>query len=229
MESLDPLPPESPLRTWTTGTFAVLCSFGYRGAVVAALSRGLIAIGWLSLNIWVASQAVHNSVARLLPSLKTSQHIAPNLTLPQLVVFLIYLVSHCVCVMAGVERLQRLMCYAVGLQGSGTVALLIWALLTESPATALKASSALQATGTASARYHKNTWDLVSLFDEWHPAVAVAASLVWAVSSLVTNLVANLTFSFCALKHLTSTPSTCMDMASIGFAAATTFELCVQL
>jgi NCS1 family nucleobase:cation symporter-1 len=40
--------------------FPVECraSFGLRGAQFAALSRGVVAIGWLSFNLWLGAKAL---------------------------------------------------------------------------------------------------------------------------------------------------------------------------
>ena len=82
--------------------FPVYCraSFGYTGAIYAALSRGVVAIGWLSFQMWVGTQAMFNGLSNAVPVLRNSTQIAENLNLGELVIFLVCVASAvavCVC------------------------------------------------------------------------------------------------------------------------------------
>lgn len=70
-------------------SFPVLCraSFGIRGAQFAALSRGLVAIGWLSFNLWLGAKALYNAGVAVEPRLANSHQLATDLNAAELGAF----------------------------------------------------------------------------------------------------------------------------------------------
>lgn len=125
---------------WANGTpgakygvaFPVYCraSFGYTGAVYAALSRGVVAIGWLSFQLWVGAQAMFNGLSNAVPSLQNSTSLAPNLNLAELLVFIAYIVVHMVIIWTlGPRHIERGVKVFSAVQIACVVALLVWALV----------------------------------------------------------------------------------------------------
>lgn len=105
-------------------------SFGRRGAVVAALSRGIVAIGWFAFNVWLGAQAIHAILLALLPFLESidfSLGTWMGLSLLQLVSFVAFLAVHMLFVYKGIESMKVFEVVTAPLLGVSALALLVWA------------------------------------------------------------------------------------------------------
>lgn len=87
-------------------SFPVLCraSFGLHGAVVAALSRGLVAIGWLSFNMWLAAKALFFVGTAVSPGLNRSMALSEDINVAELAAFGVVLAIHVGLLFAGMAR-----------------------------------------------------------------------------------------------------------------------------
>ncbi len=218
-------------------------------------SRAAVGIGWLSLNLWLGSQALYTCTRRLAPGVGGGPVLATGVRGGELAFFLGFVLLHAAMVAAGLRHLQRLMRVAAALQCLGFVAMLAWALSvasgagiaagiaafeTNDPArdrrilvpmgitsvvagwstltlniadlsrfaadtrsfmvgqtcgfavaNLLPSLIGLAVAGAAKHAYDVNGWNLLPIFELWHPAVEVLACLLLAMSVLVTNMVAN--------------------------------------
>ena len=71
--------------------FPVECraSFGLRGAQFAALSRGIVAIGWLSFNLWLGAKALYNAGVSVAPALERSHQLSSDINAAELGAFFV--------------------------------------------------------------------------------------------------------------------------------------------
>ncbi len=110
--------------------FPVLCraSFGVRGAQGATLSRAAVGIGWLSLNLWLGSQALYTCTVRLFPGVGRTAGLPTGVDGASLGFFLGFVLLHVLLVAMGLRRLNTFMRVAAALQIAGFIAMLGWAL-----------------------------------------------------------------------------------------------------
>lgn len=114
-------------------SFPVYCraSFGYTGAIYAALSRGVVAIGWLSFQLWVGTQALFNGLSNVAPSLANSTSLGANLNVAELITFVLYIGAHMVLIWTlGPKNIERAVKVFSAVQIACVVGLLVWALVT---------------------------------------------------------------------------------------------------
>lgn len=131
--------------------FPVLCrsSFGVRGAQAAALSRGIVAMGWLSIQLWFGATALYEGLHSIWPSVEHPS-VGTDINLAQLLLFLGYVGLHCICVILGLEKLEPILKRAAIAQAVGLLALCIWALCTEPLVKSLEATNKLRPAQTNS-------------------------------------------------------------------------------
>ena len=94
--------------------FPVLCrsSFGYYGTYFCTLTRGVVAIMWLSFQMWSGANGLYTGIGRAAgPGWSSWVPINDALNLTQLLLFLAYAALHCVLIYAGIGKL-RLLVYA---------------------------------------------------------------------------------------------------------------------
>jgi NCS1 family nucleobase:cation symporter-1 len=124
-------------------------SFGIHGAQAVALTRGFVAIYWLSLQIWIGAKAVFYAFRELMPSVFTAStalaHCSSSggdgdgdgdddggsdvcLNLAELIFFLIVVAIHAMVILGGVQRLSKAIRYVAPVQMAACAALLLWAL-----------------------------------------------------------------------------------------------------
>ena len=133
-------------------SFPVYCraAFGVRGAVVVALSRGVIAVFWLSFQLWLGTQAIHRVLLRLVPAAAAAPRLGANLDLLQLGVFLSYVALHAALIWRlRSARLRVLFGVSGPVQAAGLVALLLWSCSVASPVALLAASRNVTAAARA--------------------------------------------------------------------------------
>ena len=87
------------------------------GAIAAALSRGLVAIGWLSFNLWIGAQGLFQGVVRVAPSLKNCPVLMENLNLGEFLFFVGFLLVHLAAILlAPAEKLRVILWIATPIQ-----------------------------------------------------------------------------------------------------------------
>lgn len=115
--------------------FPVVCrsAFGVLGAHFCTLSRGAVAIMWLSFQIWQATLGLHISFGRAFGDTYLEwARINPTLTLGQLLLLLLFVGCHAIAIAFGVRRFRRLIHIVAPIQLVGFGAIVIW-LTTVSP------------------------------------------------------------------------------------------------
>jgi NCS1 family nucleobase:cation symporter-1 len=68
--------------------------FGIHGAQGATISRGFVAIFWLSTQIWIGAQGIYNALCNVAPSLAGSADLGGGVNLLEFVVYLLFLLLH---------------------------------------------------------------------------------------------------------------------------------------
>ena len=87
------------------------------GAIVAALSRGLVAIGWLSFNLWIGAEGLFQGAARVAPSINEWPTLMANLNLGEFIFFVGFLLVHLGAVLlAPAEKLRVILWIATPIQ-----------------------------------------------------------------------------------------------------------------
>lgn len=83
-------------------------SFGTRGAVVAALFRGVVACGWFGIQTWIGGAAIYQLLLVFFPGLATSASLGGfiGLNMAQAVSFLIFLAMNMWIVHKGIHALK---------------------------------------------------------------------------------------------------------------------------
>ena len=106
-------------------------AFGSAGAVGVALSRGVVAIFWCSLQVWLGTKALYSAAVAFDPSIAAASPVVVEgrLNVAELAIFLSFLALHVVLAVAmGPERLRWLFYVAGPVQVIGLAGLLGWAL-----------------------------------------------------------------------------------------------------
>jgi NCS1 family nucleobase:cation symporter-1 len=108
-------------------------SFGVKGASLPAVLRGLVACGWFSINCYFGALALHGLLNTLGMGLAAP---APGETIStsQFVCFLAFWAIHLVFIWRGLESVRLLEVVAAPLMITASVALVVWAFMTVSPA-----------------------------------------------------------------------------------------------
>lgn len=109
--------------------FPVVCrsAFGVLGAHFCTLSRGAVAIMWLSFQMWQATLGLHIALGRVLGEgyLRWAR-LDPALTLGQLLILLAFVGAHGAAIVFGVRRFRRLVHVVAPVQMCGFVAIIVW-------------------------------------------------------------------------------------------------------
>eukprot|EP00698_Gefionella_okellyi_P007261 TRINITY_DN1763_c0_g1_i1.p1 TRINITY_DN1763_c0_g1~~TRINITY_DN1763_c0_g1_i1.p1 ORF type:complete len:427 (-),score=74.99 TRINITY_DN1763_c0_g1_i1:578-1858(-) len=103
-------------------------SFGPRGALVAALLRGLVGVGWFGIQAWIGASSIYQAIDSLWPGIGASPGLGGFLVinLGQLICFLLFIGLHVVFIMAGIQTLRWVQLVAPLVLIAGGAALIIW-------------------------------------------------------------------------------------------------------
>eukprot|EP00040_Diaphanoeca_grandis_P022183 m.118730 g.118730 ORF g.118730 m.118730 type:complete len:540 (-) comp28691_c0_seq2:114-1733(-) len=101
-------------------------AFGYHGAVVPVLIRGLVGIGWASFNLFLGSDAIYHFILNVNPRVAHSPVLGPHLNLVQLVCFVGFLILHLCLAAVGMKRLKPFVRVSSIIQSGGMIALVVW-------------------------------------------------------------------------------------------------------
>ena len=161
--------------------FPVICrsAFGVLGAHFCTLSRGAVALMWLSFQMWQATLGLDEALGRIAgtPYLEWAR-LDPYLTCGQLLLFVLFVLVHGTIVAFGVRRFVWLVYLTTPVQMCGFGVIIIWLTALCPFAEAINAAS-VNRTGSVSPAYA----DLHSL--GWLAAVNASVS-TW--STLVLNV-----------------------------------------
>jgi NCS1 family nucleobase:cation symporter-1 len=125
-------------------------SFGIHGAQAVALTRGFVAIYWLSLQIWIGAKAIYFAFRELAPSTFANSPVLAHcgvsgagdgdgdgssdedsdecLNLAELVFFLIVVGIHAAVIIGGIQRLTKALRLVAPVQIAACAALFLWAV-----------------------------------------------------------------------------------------------------
>ena len=109
--------------------YPVLCraSFGFHGAHFCTLTRGFVAIFWLSFQLWQASLVIAAGINRFAPGFERWTPLGDDLSLSILLIFLAFTGVHVLAAMAGVALLKPLVNVSAVLLVAGWIGLCVWA------------------------------------------------------------------------------------------------------
>ena len=108
-------------------------SFGVKGANLPAVLRGLVACGWFSINCYFGALALHGLLNTLGMGL-AAPGPGETISTSQFVCFLAFWALHLVFIWRGLESVRLLEVVAAPLMILASVALVVWAFVTVSPA-----------------------------------------------------------------------------------------------
>lgn len=103
-------------------------SFGYYGSQFCTLSRGAVAIMWLSFQLWQGAQALATGLVATSHALGATRQAPNGQPSPlQLLVYFAFAAAHWMLIAVGPERLRPLVNVTAPLLLCGLVALMFWA------------------------------------------------------------------------------------------------------
>ncbi len=108
-------------------------SFGVKGASLPAVLRGLVACGWFSINCYFGALALHGLLNTLGFNL-AAPGPGETISTSQFVCFLAFWALHLVFIWRGLESIRLLEVIAAPMMITASIALVIWAFMTVSPA-----------------------------------------------------------------------------------------------
>eukprot|EP00697_Spironema_sp_BW2_P016024 gnl/Spiro4/7107_TR3697_c0_g1_i1.p1 gnl/Spiro4/7107_TR3697_c0_g1~~gnl/Spiro4/7107_TR3697_c0_g1_i1.p1 ORF type:complete len:629 (+),score=128.05 gnl/Spiro4/7107_TR3697_c0_g1_i1:34-1887(+) len=103
-------------------------SFGTKGALFAALVRGLVAIGYFGLNLYVGGNSLYMALVALIPSARNAPYLGDwlGLNLAQLFVMLLFLAVHLLIVYLGINHIKRFQVYLAPVLATTAVLLFLY-------------------------------------------------------------------------------------------------------
>lgn len=108
-------------------------SFGVKGASLPAVLRGLVACGWFSINCYFGALALHGLLNTLGFNL-AAPGPGETISTSQFICFLAFWALHLVFIWRGLESIRLLEVIAAPMMITASIALVIWAFMTVSPA-----------------------------------------------------------------------------------------------
>eukprot|EP00434_Breviolum_minutum_P024596 symbB.v1.2.021722.t2/scaffold1894.1/size98026/1 len=104
-------------------------SFGSAGAHFCTLSRGGVAIMWLSFQAWQGALGIYTSLERVFGSrwLEDWGHLGNNLNVSKLTILILYLALHAVLIHFGPAKLKRWINLVLPVVMLGMLGIAIWA------------------------------------------------------------------------------------------------------
>lgn len=105
-------------------------SFGTRGAVAAALLRGLVGCGWFGIQTWIGGEAIYTLLLVAFPGLADSPELGDfiGLNAAQAACFLLFWSLNMWIIYRGIETIRRLESWAAPLLLLLGAGLLAWAI-----------------------------------------------------------------------------------------------------
>jgi NCS1 family nucleobase:cation symporter-1 len=107
--------------------------FGVRGSILIASIRGLVGIGWFSLQTYVGGKALYIASTAIIPILSSPTLYMGDwigLNFWQFFCFIVFLVTNAFCVLGGIERVKLLQIFTAPLLIISALVLMIWAIAT---------------------------------------------------------------------------------------------------
>ena len=103
-------------------------SFGSGGAHFCTLSRGVVAIMWLSFVTWQGALGIYTALVTVFGrETMESYPLGSELNLAKLVIMLLYLVAHGMCIYVGPSRLRPFIFLVCPIALFGLGACVVWA------------------------------------------------------------------------------------------------------
>ena len=103
-------------------------SFGSAGAHFCTLSRGAVAIMWLSFMCWQGALGIYTGLEKIVgKGWLESYPLGNRLNLAQLVILLLYLMVHAILIQLGPARLKKCIYLILPVVVLGLIAIAIWA------------------------------------------------------------------------------------------------------
>lgn len=117
-------------------------SFGSAGAHFCTLSRGAVAIMWLSFQSWQGALGIYTSLENLLgsSSLEGWGHLGKHLNVSKLLIFILYLAVHALLIHLGPSKLKKCIYLVLPVVILGILGIAIWAAFLASFQEALEAA-----------------------------------------------------------------------------------------
>ena len=109
--------------------FPVVCraAFGVLGAHFCTLSRGAVALMWLSFQLWQATLGLHEGIGRVAgPRYLEWGRVDAELTLAQLLLLLAFVLLHAAAIAFGVRRFRSLIFFTTPVQLVGFGIIIVW-------------------------------------------------------------------------------------------------------
>mmetsp|Transcript_43228 Transcript_43228/g.92470 ORF Transcript_43228/g.92470 Transcript_43228/m.92470 type:complete len:577 (+) Transcript_43228:190-1920(+) len=102
-------------------------SFGIHGAKVAAISRGVVGVCWLSFQLWVGGLGLVQGITAVYPDFgKTAMIWDPYLNVAQLFGLLASAAACCLCISVGVDHFDKFLYFATPLGFIFFVFVTVW-------------------------------------------------------------------------------------------------------
>jgi len=102
-------------------------SFGYHGAQFCTITRGLVAIMWLSFQLWNGALGLVTGIDVAAPGFAGWGRISSNLTGSQLLMFIGFAGLHMLVICSGPERFRPLVGVSAFALLAGLIGLMVWA------------------------------------------------------------------------------------------------------
>lgn len=103
--------------------------FGTRGAVLAALLRGLVGCGWFGIQTWIGGEAIYTLSLTAFPGLGDSPELGfIGLNSAQAISFLVFWLLNMWIIYRGIDTIRRLESWAAPMLLVMGVGLLFWAI-----------------------------------------------------------------------------------------------------
>eukprot|EP00656_Telonema_subtile_P053207 TRINITY_DN7639_c0_g1_i3.p1 TRINITY_DN7639_c0_g1~~TRINITY_DN7639_c0_g1_i3.p1 ORF type:complete len:542 (-),score=73.29 TRINITY_DN7639_c0_g1_i3:1368-2993(-) len=102
-------------------------AFGWRGVQLATMSRGAVAIMWLSYQMWAGAQAIYFGFLVPFPGMGDAPQINTHLNLAQLILFICYGATHALIVHVGVWKVHSALPFVAPTLSLFFGAMLVWA------------------------------------------------------------------------------------------------------
>ena len=116
-------------------------SFGSAGAHFCTLSRGAVAIMWLSFQCWLGALGIYTGLGKVVGERWLESYpLGSHLNLAQLVIFLLYLVAHGILIQLGPTRLKKCINIVLPVVLLGMAGIAAWAASLSSLHEALSAA-----------------------------------------------------------------------------------------
>lgn len=155
-------------------------AFGHAGAKVAAVSRGVVGVMWLSFQLWLSADGLIQGLGRLAPGLMEWAPIwAPYLNGSQLISLVFMAACICTCILIGVKHFDKFLFVAAPCGIVAFVVCIVWALNPAYSGVSLEEAMEAQHKSETSANRVHFAWiiGLNAVVSMWSPVIMNAADL----------------------------------------------------